>query len=227
MLRTDSVHELAAELCGSGEYHGHLFDSCREFSSIVVRLNQIREQGGLQPSAANNEPLWEQRSQLVRQIIQTPAPMIDDAVVKVTILSSLVCAGEIQFGLTPQCLDDCDRALAPQGKQEQCLEALEPELWNACLRVRKAMNEGTGDSEALCERWWRDFGKAVRQIARWEAKTSIGLKAKGEIFQEVLRFASATEGLGALQMSYMRDFRSLAYCRMNRRPSPAPRPSDI
>lgn len=63
----------------------------------------------------------------------------------------------------------------------------------------------------------------MRAIARYEAMTPVGLKAKGEIFQEVLRFASATEGLSALQMSYMQDFRFLAYYRMNGRHSSVPR----
>jgi hypothetical protein len=46
--------------------------------------------------------------------------------------------------------------------------------------------------------------------------TAVGLKAKGEIFQKVWRFANETDGLGALQMSYMRDFETLASARLHK-----------
>ena len=44
----------------------------------------------------------------------------------------------------------------------------------------------------------------------------VGLKAKDEIFQEVWRFANEADGLGALQMSYMRDFQTLASARRDK-----------
>jgi hypothetical protein len=57
------------------------------------------------------------------------------------------------------------------------------------------------DGTAIPESWWRELRDAVWAIARYQAVTSVGLKAKGEIFQKVWRFANETDGLGALQMS--------------------------
>jgi hypothetical protein len=193
-----------------------VLESSGEFSSIVVRLDQIDEQRRrLELDISQADELTAHRLRIVQQIVEARAPGIKDAVAKVTILSSLLCDGELQLGLTQQCLADCDLALAVDGEPEQSLTGLEPDLWNACQRVRTAMQEGRADPEALCVIWWREFTTALRAISRYEATTRIGLKAKGAIFHEVLRFASATEGLEALQISYMRDFRSLAYARMN------------
>jgi len=69
---------------------------------------------------------------------------------------------------------------------------------------------------AIRESWWRELRDAVWAIARYQALTSVGLKAKGEVFQEVWRFANETDGLGALQMSYMRDFETLASARLHK-----------
>jgi len=64
---------------------------------------------------------------------------------------------------------------------------------------------------------------AVWAIARYqEVLTSVGLKAKGEIFQGVWRFANETDGLGALQMSYMRGFETLASARLHKELRPIP-----
>ena len=69
------------------------------------------------------------------------------------------------------------------------------------------------DGTAIPESWWRELRDAVWAIARYqEVLTSVGLKAKGEIFQKVWRFANETDGLGALQMSYMRDFGNFGVC---------------
>jgi hypothetical protein len=62
----------------------------------------------------------------------------------------------------------------------------------------------------------------VWAIARYQALTSVGLKAKGEIFQEVWRFPNEADGLGALPMSYMRDFQTLASARLHKELLPIP-----
>jgi len=46
--------------------------------------------------------------------------------------------------------------------------------------------------------------------------TSVALKAKEKIFQKVWRFTNKTDDLGALQMSYMRDFEALASVRLDK-----------
>ena len=55
----------------------------------------------------------------------------------------------------------------------------------------------------------------VWAIARHQALTPVGLRAKGEIFHEIWLFAEETELWGALQMSYLRDFDALAAARLS------------
>ena len=57
------------------------------------------------------DALWERRSQLARELVDTPAPTIAEIVFKMTIVSSLVSEGEVRLGLTPQCVEECERAL--------------------------------------------------------------------------------------------------------------------
>ena len=116
--------------------------------------------------------------------------------------------------LTPQCLGDCDRALAVDGDGEQCVKTLEPDLWTACLRVREQIAEADEDAETLGLTWWRDLQNLVGEIAGYEAMTRAGLSAKGQVFQDLFDFASLMDGLSALQMSYVRDFGNLAYRRL-------------
>jgi hypothetical protein len=62
--------------------------------------------------------------------------------------------------------------------------------------------------------WWRDLQNLVGEIAGYEAMTRAGLRAKGQVFQDLFDFASLMDGLSALQMSYVRDFGNLAYRRL-------------
>jgi hypothetical protein len=153
---------------------------------------------------------------LAREIVDVPATKIHDAVFKVTLLTSFLADGELRLGLTHQCVEDCDRALVVEDETERGLKALEPGLWAACERVRKDLAVAPTDGTAIPESWWRELRDAVLAIARYQALTSVGLKAKGEIFQKVWRFANETDGLGALQMSYMRDFETLASARQHK-----------
>jgi len=66
--------------------------------------------------------------------------------------------------------------------------------------------------------------EAILAIAGHQAATSLGLKAKGEIFHELWRVADETEALGALQMSYLSDFRALASARLSDEPLRQRRP---
>jgi hypothetical protein len=116
--------------------------------------------------------------------------------------------------LTPQCLEDCDRALAVGGGGEQCVKTLEPHLWSACFRVREQIAGANEDTETLGLTWWRDLQNLVGEIAGYEAMTRAGLRAKGQVFQDLFDFASLMDGLSALQMSYVRDFTNLAYRRL-------------
>jgi hypothetical protein len=195
---------------------GPIFERYREFSSIVMRLDQLVDaHGELETRHQDFHALWKRRSALVREIVHAPAPGIQDAIFKVTIVTSFLAEGELRLGLTPQCVEDCDRALARDDEIERCLKTLEPDLWGACQLVREKLAAGVTDDAALVDRWWRDFQEAVRRIADYQAQTSVGLRAKGEIFHHVWRFASETGGLSALQMSYLRDFGALAEARLH------------
>ena len=72
-----------------------------------------------------------------KEIVDAAAPTIQDVLMKVAMTASLLSEGELWVGLTPQCLEECDRALAQEGHGEQCLKALEPELWALCQRVQE------------------------------------------------------------------------------------------
>jgi len=156
--------------------------------------------------------------------------------------ASLLSDGEVRVGLTPQCLEECDRALAQEGDGEQCLRALEPELWALCQRVQeqtaalearwdwvKQSEEGGGSNDPChgfsVARAWDELHESVWCVARYETMTPVGLRAKGKVFSDLLVFFSALEGLFALQDSYLRDFDHLAYRRLNGKDSPMPRRS--
>ena len=79
--------------------------------------------------------LWERRSQLARELVDTPAPTIADVVFKMRFVSSLVAEGEVRLGLTPQCVEECDRALPVETAGEQGFMALEPALWSSCQQI--------------------------------------------------------------------------------------------
>ena len=77
-----------------------------------------------------------QRSELAKRIVEAAASKIEDVVLKVAMTESLLLEGDFRVGLTPQCLEECDRAIAQEGDGEQCLKALKSELWALCERVR-------------------------------------------------------------------------------------------
>ena len=73
------------------------------------------------------------------------------------------------------------------------------------------MTKASLHQDELKNSWWREFATGLLAIARSEAKTPAGLRLKGETLHEVLQFASETDGVVELQMSYLRDFVYLAY----------------
>jgi hypothetical protein len=160
------------------------------------------------------EALWERRSQLARELVDTPAPAIADVVFKMSIVSSLVAEGEVRLGLTQQCVEECERALAVETVAEQCFIALEPALWSSCQQIRQKLAAAAAEDFDFSEAWWDEVREGVHAAACHQARTPVGLRAKGEIFHEIWLFAEETEMWGALQMSYMRDFGALAAARL-------------
>ena len=113
-------------------------------------------------------------------------------------------------------MEECDRALAQDGDGEQCLRALEPELWALCQRVEKQtaalearwdwvkQSEEGGGSNDTRDRHspaaaWDELNEAVWSVARYEAMTTVGLRAKGKIFRDLMAFVTDMNGLFALQ----------------------------
>jgi hypothetical protein len=201
--------------CDSASF-GVIFDRYREFLSIGTRLDQIEaEHGAARTRPSEFDDLWQRRLALVRDIVYAPATKIRDAVFKTRLLTSFLADGELRLALTSQCVEDCDRALVVEGETDRDFKALEPKLWNACERVRESLAVAPTDGTALPESWWRDLKNGVLAIARHQALTAVGLRAKGEIFHELWLFAEETELWGALQMSYLRDFDALAAARLS------------
>ena len=189
---------------------GVIFDRYREFSALAGRLEADETSLGMEMHSQELEALWERRSQLARELVDTPAPAIADVVFKMTIVSSLVDDGEVRLGLTPQCVEECERALAVETVSEQCFMALEPALWNLCQQIRQRLAAAVAEGFEFSGAWWDELCDGVHAAACQEARTPVGLRAKGEIFREIWLFAEETEVWGALQISYMRDFGALA-----------------
>jgi hypothetical protein len=141
MLDLDRFFESADDDPMSGENAscGVIFDRYREFSALARRLEADEKSLGMETHSQELEALWERRSQLARELVDTPAPAIADVVFKMTIVSSLVAEGEVRLGLTQQCVEECERALAVETVAEQGCMALEPALWSSCQKIRQKL----------------------------------------------------------------------------------------
>jgi hypothetical protein len=141
MLDQDRFFENADDdpISGGNASCGLIFDKYREFSALARRLEADDKSLGMEMHSRGFEALWERRSQLARELVDTPAPAIADVVFKMTIVSSLVDEGEVRLGLTPQCVEECERALAVETGSEQCFMALEPALWSSCQQIRHTL----------------------------------------------------------------------------------------
>jgi hypothetical protein len=205
------------QMCERWSKRSAFWERWCEFAVVVSRLNQLEAEaptGNGEESTEEINELWRKRAELATQIVDAAVATVEEAIFKVTVTASLLSEGEIRVVLTPQCLGDCDRALAVDGDGKQCVKTLEPDLWTACLRVREQIAEADEDAETLGLTWWRDLQNLVGEIAGYEAMTRAGLRAKGQVFQDLFDFASLMDGLSALQMSYVRDFGNLAYRRL-------------
>jgi len=191
-----------------------IFERYREFSALAKRLD-ANEIAGMEMHPQVVEALWERRSQLARELVDTPAPAIADVVFKMTIVSSLVEDGEVRLGLTPQCMAECERALAVETGSEECFKALEPALWGSWQQIRQKLAAAAAEGFEFSEAWWEEFREGVHAAVCQEARTPVGLRAKGEIFREIWLFVEEAEEWSALQTSYMRDFGALAAPRLH------------
>ena len=193
---------------------GVIFDRYREFSALARRLEGDETSLGTETHSQELEALWERRAELAREIVDTPAAAIADVVFKMTVVSSLVAEGEVRLGLTQQCVEECERALAVEAVGKQGFIALEPALWSSCQQIFQRLLAAKAEDFEFTEAWWDEVREGVRATACHQARTPVGLRAKAEIFHEIWLFAEETEMWGALQMSYMRDFGALAAARL-------------
>ena len=217
MLGLDRFFESANDdsVLGDNASWGVIFDKYREFSALARRLEADETSLGMEMHSQELEALWERRSQLARELVDTPAPAIADVVFKMTIVSSLVAEGEVRLGLTQQCVEECERALPVETVGEQGFMALEPALWSSCQQIRQKLAATAAEDFEFSETWWDEVCEGVHAAACHQARTPVGLRAKGEIFREIWLFAEETELWRALQMSYMRDFGALAAARLH------------
>jgi hypothetical protein len=206
-----------------------LQESCDEFWALVDRTGRI--QSVEQPGDYRHEDgdrFWRARAALTQRILSAAAPTIQDLNLKIAVVEFLLSEGVLRVVLTPQCLEDCDRALARETHEEECLNTVEPDLWSACLRLRKQIAElrgalasesdpGSGAAQSGSA-WWIELRVSMAKVMRHKSRTRAGLRAKGQVFADLLEFASLLNGLGALQQSYLNDFEWLAHQRLRRKP---------
>ena len=216
MLDLDRFFENADHdpMLGENASCGVIFDRYREFSALAKRLEADETSLGMEMHSQELGALWERRSQLARELVDTPAPAIADVVFKMTIVSSLVAEGEVRLGLTQQCVEECERTLPVETVGEQGFMELEPALWSSCQQILQRLVAAAAEDFEFSEAWWDEVCEGVRSTACHQAGTPVGLRAKAEIFHELWLFADETEMWGALQMSYMRDFGALAAARL-------------
>jgi hypothetical protein len=97
------------------EDQGAVWRSCYEYAVVTSRLKRVEAEGH-SGQDEDVEALWRKRAELAKGIVDAAAPTIQDVLMKVAMTASLLSEGELSVGLTPQCLEECDRALAHEGE---------------------------------------------------------------------------------------------------------------
>ena len=218
-----------SETSGVGKTDGPVWRKCFEHLAEAARLN--RHAAGEQIEMAKPEihALSRKRADLAESIVAAPAPTIGDAIVKAVMTACLLAEGEVEVVVTPQCIEECDRALAEDDDEERCLKVLEPELWALCHRVQELKSELEArwdDRAGFCiASAWAELRKFIWSVARYETMTCVGLRAKGELFQDLVGVVSVMDALVGLQIAYLRDFNHLSYRRLYGHDAPIPRHS--
>jgi hypothetical protein len=106
------------QMCDRWSRRSAFWERWCEFAVVVSRLNRLEAEaptGSGEESTDEINELWRKRAKLATEIVDAAVATIEEAIFKVTVTASLLSDGEIQAILTPQCLEDCDRALAVDG----------------------------------------------------------------------------------------------------------------
>ena len=120
--------------------------SCYEYAVVTSVLKRVEATESDPDQGEAIEELWRKRAELAERIVTTAAPTMQDLLLKAAVATFLLSEGEVGVVLSLQFLEECDLALAQEGDGEQCLKALEPELWALCQRVE-------AQTAALEARW--------------------------------------------------------------------------
>ena len=218
-----------SEGSGGWKTDGPVWRKCIEHLAEAARLNRHASGEQIEMAKPDIHALWRKRADLAESIVAAPAPTIGDAIVKAVMTAGLLAEGEVEVVVTPQCIEECDRALAEDGDEEQCLKVLEPDLWALCQRAEELKSELEArwdDRAGFCiASAWAELCKSVWSVARYETMTRVGLRAKGELFQDLVEVVSVMDALSGLQNAYLRDFNYLSYRRLHGHDSPIPRHS--
>ena len=208
---------------------GPVWRKCIEHLAEAARLNRHASGEQIELAKPDIHALWRKRADLAESIVAAPAPTIGDAIVKAVMTAGLLAEGEVEVVVTPQWIEECDRALAEDGDEEQCLKVLEPDLWALCERAEELKSELEArwdDRAGFCiASAWAELCKSVWRVARYETMTRVGLRAKGELFLDIVEVVSVMDALSGLQNAYLRDFNYLSYRRLHGHDSPIPRHS--
>jgi hypothetical protein len=230
---TTDIGDAVLRPVSNHQQSGAVWRKCHEFAVVVSHLEHL-EARTQRAADANGQlhALWRKRAELANEIVAAVATTIKDVILKMTMTASLLSRGELRLGLTLQCLEECDLALTDDQDGEQCLRVLEPDLWALSVRVERQVAEletewnriETDNAAGRCdeaeaafmlERVWQDLSDSIWNVARYEAMTAVGLRAKGKMFRDLWEPLNSMESLLALQDSYLRDFEHLAYRRMS------------
>ena len=218
-----------SERSGVWKTDGPVWRKCFEHAAEAARLNRHAAGEPIEMEKPDILALWQRRAVLAESIVAAPARTIGDSIVKAVMTAGLLAEGEVEVVLTPQYIEECDRALAEDGDEEQCLRVLEPELWALCQRadeLRSELEARWDDREGFCiASAWAELRKSVWSVAHHKTMTRVGLRAKGKVFQDLVSVVSVTDGLVALQNAYLRDFNHLSFRRLHGQDSPTPRQS--
>ena len=183
MLRGDEIIGCGSSYGGDSqqssrgwENQGPVWRSCYEYVVVTSRLKRVEAIKGHSNQVDDIDALWRKRAELAKRIVDAAAPTIEELLLKVAMTASLLSEGEVRVVLTPQCLEECDRALAQDGDGEQCLRALEPELWALCQRVEQqtAAIEARWD----CVEQSEEAGRSRRRSRRLFTRKGVGRAAR-------------------------------------------------
>ena len=196
---------------------GVIFDRYREFSALAKRLEVDETSLGTEMHSQELEALWERRSQLARELVDTPAPAISDVSIQDDDRVFLCCRkrGAVGLGLTQQCVEECERALPVETVGEQSSWRLSPRYGVHAQQILQSLVAAAAEDFEFSEAWWDEVREGVRATACHQARTPLGLRAESRDLPARSGVSPRKPRCGArCRCLYMRDFGALAAARL-------------